>query len=490
METQKLLSEDQHLSSECKDHPDYQSVIIQNGSAVNAELSEQDTEPPSTHKTNFSPYQRKLLFSLALVALCNGSLIAVMIPFFPVEAASRGVSQMVISGVFSCYALAKVLINPLVGRLAPVVGVTRLYNYGLGLAGLSTVVFGALVHIQDTNIFMGAIFAARIVEAAGSSAITTCSYTIAGSQFGERVTTAVAVIGSSLTMGIALTPAIWGGLYALGGFGTPFYTLGVIMLVMAAVNIRLMPAIERSDCEQEPFFSTLRTFAGSVDNWLCLITMVMFAADITTVESSFAVYANDVLDVPPSLVGLFYLAATSAYAMLNFFWAGLSERLQNNFPMMSVCLFLSSIGILFIAPTPLVPLRPHWLITGLAMIFEDMFLGGAFTPCFKVMLDSSIAQGLEDSLSTKAFVSSMFSSVYSLGIAVGPVTGGAVVDKYGFPVMTTGLAFMTAFLAAVMALKVIIANRCRASNRIWFVLLYVTSYYHSCGYDIPTYRTV
>ena len=85
---------------------------------------------------------------------------------------------------------------------------------------------------------MFSIYVVRLVEAAGSSAISTCGFTIAGSQFGERVTTAVAVIGSSLTMGIALTPAIWGGLYALGGFGTPFYTLGVIMLVMAAVNIR------------------------------------------------------------------------------------------------------------------------------------------------------------------------------------------------------------------------------------------------------------
>ena len=459
METQKLLPQQDDLSSGCEDHPDYQSVNFQNSSSGEEDHPEK-TDPKPSHKASFSTHQKKLLVSLTLVALLDGSLMAVMIPFFPVEAASRGVSQTVISGVFSCFAVAKMMFNYLVGRLAPVVGVARLYNYGLALAGLSTAVFGALIYIQDTDTFMGAIFGVRVVEAAGSAAISTCGYTIAGSQFGDRVTTAVAVIGSSLTMGISLTPAIWGGLYALGGFGTPFYTLGVIMLVMAAVNIRLMPAIEKSDCEQAPFFSTLRTFAGSVDNWLCLATIITFAANVTTVEASFAVYANDVLDVPPSLVGFFFLLSTTWYALMNILWARLSERLASPFLMMSVCLLTSSVGILLLGPAPFVPLRPHWLITGLGMLLENLFIGGSFTPCFKVMLDSSIAQGLEDSMSTRAFVSSMFHATFSFGIAVGPVTGGAIIDRYGFALMTTGIGFITILLGGVMALKVISAN-CR-----------------------------
>ena len=449
MDTRSLLPKHDNAASECQDLPDNQSLYGSTGGGKHPE----DAHPPSASKDRLSSRQRKVLFCLSLVTILNGSLTAVMMPFFPVEAASRGVSQTVISGVFSCFAVAKILFSSVVGRLAPAVGVTRLYNIGLALAGLSTVAFGTLNYIQDTDLFMGAIFALRIVEAAGSVAVSTCGFTIAGSQFEGRVTTAVAVIGSSQTLGIALTPVIWGGLYAAGGFGTPFYTLGVIMLIMAAVNSRFMPTIERSDCVPAPFFSTLMAFAGSVDNWLCLGTIFMFTADVTTVESSFAVYANEVLHVPPSLVGIFYLVAVSLFALVNILWARLSERLPSPFPMISLCLLTSSVGILLIAPSPLFPLRPHWLITGIGMTVEMVFFGGAFTPCFKAMLDSSIAHGLEDSMSTKAFVSGMFHSAHSLGVAVGPVSGGTVIDRYGFALMTTGIGFMTALLGGVVALK-------------------------------------
>ncbi|KAF0298241.1 MFS-type transporter SLC18B1 [Amphibalanus amphitrite] len=114
-----------------------------------------------------------------MVAVMDGSLIAIMIPFFPVEAASRGVSQAAISGVFSCYAVAKMMLSPLVGRLAPKIGISRLYNIGLALAGVTTLLYGLLNRIDDTQTFMGAAFAVRLVEAVGSAAISTCGYTIA-----------------------------------------------------------------------------------------------------------------------------------------------------------------------------------------------------------------------------------------------------------------------------------------------------------------------
>ncbi|XP_043204703.1 MFS-type transporter SLC18B1-like [Amphibalanus amphitrite] len=276
----------------------------------------------------------------------DGSLIAIMIPFFPVEAASRGVSQAAISGVFSCYAVAKMMLSPLVGRLAPKIGISRLYNIGLALAGATTLLFGLLNRIEDTQTFMGAAFAVRLVEAVGSAAISTCGYTIAGSEFGSRVTTAVAVIGSSLTLGVALTPALWGGLYAVGGFGTPFFTLGALMLLTSAALIRLIPDIESTHCQQAPFATSLLKFLGAVDNWLCLATVFVFSAVINTVEATLAVYADRVLGVPPTLVGLFFLVSSTI-----------------------------------------------------------------------TMLDASVASGLDDSLATRAFVSSLFHVVFSLGYA-------------------------------------------------------------------------
>ncbi|KAF0312157.1 MFS-type transporter SLC18B1 [Amphibalanus amphitrite] len=169
--------------------------------------------------------------------------------------------------------------------------------------------FGLLNRIEDTQTFMGAAFAVRLVEAVGSAAIATCGYTIAGSEFGSRVTTAVAVIGSSLTAGLALTPALWGGLYAVGGFGTPFFTLGALMLLTSVALICLIPDSESADCQQASFVASLLKFLGAADNWLCLATVFVYSADVYTVEAAFAVYADRVLAVPPTLVGLFFLVS-------------------------------------------------------------------------------------------------------------------------------------------------------------------------------------
>ena len=409
----------------------------------------------------FSTAQKQLLAGLALANILNGSLIAVMIPFFPVEAASRGVPQTTISALFSCFAIGQMLLSPLVGRLAPVFGVTRLYNIGIIVAGLSTIVFGSLHHIKDTQMFVAACFLTRLVEAAGMSAVTTCGYTIAGSQFPGRVNTAVAWLGSSLTAGLALTPIFWGGLYALGGFGMPFYTLGVVMLAVAAFNFWLMPKVQESANRRQPMFcQTLAVFLSSSDNWICMATVFMFSTDFSTVDASIAPYANSVLGITPAMIGLYLFISTSLYVVANFFWGWLAERSHFPFALIAPCLLMCGLGILLMAPSPLLGMEPSKFLLAFGLSVEEIFFGGAFTPCYKTMLDASIEHGLEDSLTTQSFVYSMLQTMYTLGVAVGPVSGGALIDKYGFPVMTTVLAFITMALSVLVVVKAFVKYGC------------------------------
>ena len=187
----------------------------------------------------------------------------------------------------------------------------------------------------------------------------------------------------------------------------------------------------------------------------------MLSIGANTVGTSLVVYADRDLGVSPSLVGIFFLVSITLYALVNPLWARLSETRPSPLPQMAGCLVASSVGILFIAPSLLIPLPPSWVCTGLGMIVEQLFLGGAFTPCFKAMLDAGVARGLEDSVATKAFVSSLFHATFSLGIAVGPVSGGAVIDRYGFATMIAGIAAMTALLGCAIAVRVMVRRRGR-----------------------------
>ena len=69
-------------------------------------------------------------------------------PFYSHEASLRGLSSTATATVFSIFALSQLLAFPVMGWLAPRLGVTRLYRIGLLLAGITTVVFGLLTYVE------------------------------------------------------------------------------------------------------------------------------------------------------------------------------------------------------------------------------------------------------------------------------------------------------------------------------------------------------
>ena len=407
--------------------------------------------------------QKKLLVGLVLVSLLNGSLTAVMIPFFPVEASSRGIPQVTISAVFSCFAMAQMLLSPVVGRVAPAIGVTRLYNIGIATAGVTTVVFGTLYHIADTRLFVAACFLVRTAEAAGTAAVSGCAFTIIANQFPERTSRAVALISASSSLGLSVGPAIGSGLYALAGFSLPFYVTGGTMLVVAALNYWFMPSVDRPQRTPVPYLSMLRVFARSKQNWLCLLNVFHYSLVFLTFDTSVAPYADRVLGVTPATLGLYFTVATAAYALTSYLWARVTESSRRPHAFVSAGLLVVCVSALLIPPSPLLGLPPRWWLLGLGMTLMESAFGGAYIPCFQLMLAAGRRCGLADDLVTQAFVSSVLWTVFSLGCVAGPPLGGLVVDLYGFPVMMTCLAGLI-LLVAVLNMLYDICTACRTTT--------------------------
>ncbi|KAF0291113.1 MFS-type transporter SLC18B1 [Amphibalanus amphitrite] len=357
--------------------------------------------------------ERRLLGCLALVGLLSGSLLVVMIPFFPVEAAARGLSQTTITGV-------------------------------------TTVVFGALRHIVDPRLFAAACLAVRLVEAAGTAAVSGCALTIIASQFPTRTSRAIALVTASQAVGMAAAPAIGSGLFALGGFSLPFYVTGAALLLVAAVNHWLMPVVERCSRPAVPYLSLWRVFAKCPENWLCLLTVFHYSLVLLTFDTSVAPYADRTLGVTPSTLGLYFTVATTAFALTAFVWARVAETSRRPHAFIGLGLLVVSASLLLAPPSPLlVGLQPHWWLLGLGMTLMEAFFGGAYIPSFQLMLAAGVGAGLADDLISQAFVSGVLWTAHSLGSVVGPPLGGLVVDQYGFPVMMTGLSALVLVVAVM-----------------------------------------
>ncbi|XP_043240485.1 MFS-type transporter SLC18B1-like [Amphibalanus amphitrite] len=391
--------------------------------------------------------QKRILGGLSLGGLLAGCCIAIMIPFFPHEAQRRGLPQTYSGAVFSCYALAQLLAFPVMGRLAPRVGVSRLYNVGLATAGVTTTVFGTLPHIQDSMAFIGACFACRALEAVGTAAMHTAARAIIINQFPRSPNTAMSISETLAGLGLSLGPALGGGLYQLGGYGTPFYTLGGLMLVSSATNLWLMPSVREDTLpaagapRRGPPGARLLRFLSAAENWLCCSVVLVVAMYVTALDPNIEPYVRVALGVTPAELGLFFLVSAGCYTAASLVWGRLSDNISNTYVLTAPCLLVGAVGILLIPPSPLlVGLQPVWWLTMLGMVVREMTTGGAFIPIMHRMVRVCVAHGMENNLSTQAFVSAVFGAVFSIGNVVGPTLGGYITDLYGFPVAATGLA--------------------------------------------------
>ncbi|KAF0290074.1 MFS-type transporter SLC18B1 [Amphibalanus amphitrite] len=392
--------------------------------------------------------QRLLLACLCAGSLLGGCLVALMIPFFPVEAARRGVSETVTGAVFSCFAATQLLTYPAVGRAVPLLGVTRSYSAGLLLAALSTAAFGLLPLIADTTAFIAACFVTRAVEAVATCFINTASLTVVAHRFPGRTNTAIGTIETMTGVGVSLGPAVGGGLYRLAGYGLPFYALGGLLAAAAAVTGALMPSVAPPERRAGPLWPLVRALITTGEAWLCCLVLLAVSMNWTAIDPGIGPYVLSAVGVSPSELGLFFLGATGTFCVFSLAWGRLHDRVRNTYLLVTPCLLGAAGGLLLMAPSPLLPLPPSRWLLGVGMTLKELCQGGAYIPIFSRLLMACTRGGLDSSVHTQAFVSSAFWTVFSVGNVVGPTVGGALIDRWSFPVLTTALAGFSVLAAA------------------------------------------
>ncbi|KAF0294433.1 MFS-type transporter SLC18B1 [Amphibalanus amphitrite] len=406
----------------------------------------------------YSLRQKLMLLVFSMGSLLAGSCLAMMIPFFPLEAQRRGLSQTLTSGVFSVFSLTQLLTYPLMGRLVTAFGINRLYCAGMTVTALSNIAFGTLFRIESAQSFIVMCYVVRVFEAMGTAAVITTALTMAANQFSHNTSTAVAVMETMNAIGLSLGAAIGAGLYHLGGFALPFYSQGCFILCLVVLSALYLPEVEAPvEQQRSDFFSMLRVFVSAGENWLCCAIVCTTAAIWTTIDSSIARYASDTLGTTPSQIGLFFLVATGGYAVSSLLWGRLADRLVNIYLLISGCLLATAFGLSLIPPLPGLGLRPSWWLLGLGLIVKEVFQGGAYVPVLNRMITVTVRQGLPADVATQAFTASVFGTVAAVGNVLGPVTGGAVIDATNFTFMVRCLATLTAVVggaATVQALRI------------------------------------
>ncbi|XP_026466940.1 MFS-type transporter SLC18B1-like [Ctenocephalides felis] len=393
---------------------------------------------------NLGSRQRITLAVLALVDFISFCSMSVMAPFFPQEAERKGLTQTETGLVFSFYALVMFAASPLFGKLLPKIGARFLFLSGLFIAGGCSVVFGLLEYVEDRKLFMIFCFFVRGLEALGASAYSTASYVYVVACFPDNIGTVLGLLETFVGLGMSMGPAIGGFLYSLGGFGLPFYAVGILTLFVVPVTMCLLPHNNDLGKTSKPGSLLLLAYCPGV----------LMTGLVVIVASSAWGFLDPTLEphlrqfsLSAKQVGLIFLLFSSLYAVSSSFWGWLADKFNNHWSMMFSGLLLCSLGLLLLGPSPLLPLESSlWLnLTSLSILGISIAL--ALLPTFQSVLMFAMDAGCPDSVSTYSVVAGLWSCMYSLGEVIGPTLGGTLLEKFGFPWCSTVMAGITFSLA-------------------------------------------
>uniref|UniRef100_T1IGZ3 Major facilitator superfamily (MFS) profile domain-containing protein n=1 Tax=Strigamia maritima TaxID=126957 RepID=T1IGZ3_STRMM len=217
-----------------KDDYRHQHQCIDIGDLVN------DEETRSIQVTNTSWTSKQWLILITSMLSKFGCALCVSLqgPFFPAEAARKGVTATTYGFVFSSFSLTVFLLAPFFGKYVAKIGPRFLMNSGIFVTGFCCILFGLLDKMTHSY-FVTFAFLVRIVEATGDAAYNTANFAIMAATFPEDIGKIFALLRGSNGVGLIAGPTIGGLLYQIGGYSLPFAFMGSFLLALAICSTAL-----------------------------------------------------------------------------------------------------------------------------------------------------------------------------------------------------------------------------------------------------------
>ena len=221
-----------------------------NDNYASNEVSQENSDNERTNLP-YTRYQKWVLVCISMVCFSSYLLMAILAPFFPSEATKKGMSTTLSGLTFSVYALIIMLSSPVFGKLVPIVKPKPMLLVGVFVSGASNICFGLLDRVNDSSWFIASSLIIRSLEGLGAAAFSTASFTYIMHTFPTEVSAAFGLTETFIGIGETIGPAVGGGLYALGGYGLPFYVLGSFVIMTIPLCYFILEPIENPVIDEE-----------------------------------------------------------------------------------------------------------------------------------------------------------------------------------------------------------------------------------------------
>jgi len=352
-------------------------------------------------------------------------------PFYPIEAEAKGCTPSEYGLVFGIFELVVFLVSPIIGANLNRLGIKATLCTGIGMVGVSTVLFGLLDKLENGKVFLAFSFILRIIAAAGNAAFLTGSFSLIAKEFPDNVATMFAILETFFGLGMILGPFIGGLLYEIGNFILPFVILGGCLVAATLFVVVVLPK-ERRDQQLETGEKPSMIKALKVPSIIMACYSVACAAASlgflqATLEPHLREFKMNALQIGAMFVvnGGVYGVAAPVFGMV------CDRYSPKSVAFLGAVLMVISFGLM--GPLPFLGIGKSKGLIIFTLVLQGIGLGAQVVSGFADAHRQAILNGFPDTIDTYGLISGLWTSVFALGAFIGPTLAGILFDAVGFP---------------------------------------------------------
>lgn len=366
----------------------------------------------------------KRVFPILALSIFSSMLGAgIVIPLLPLYAESMGASGIWLGAIFAGFSISRTIVTPIFGRLSDRSGRKPFICIGLFFYALISLGFIWADSVSQLVLI-------RLVHGVAGGMILPIAQAYVGdiSPEGEEGKW-MGYSNAAFFSGFGFGPLMGGVLTEHLGMDVAFFTMGGLNLLAFFIAVFFLPEISRQKLSASPPLSFKEMSQSGT-----MVGLFSFRLTLTFGRASFftflPVFAATGLGLRPNLIGVLLAVYLLLSSLLGIPAGRIADRFSRRFLVVLGCL----ISFIYLALVPLA--HNFWQLLALCVLGS---LGGSIAlPAASAL---TVEEGRKYGMGSAIAV---FTVALSIGMAVGPILSGAIVDF-----TSINSAF---YLGAVMAL--------------------------------------
>jgi len=345
-----------------------------------------------------------------VLALCVFSAmlgVGIIAPLLPLYAENLGATGIWLGVIFAGFFISRAIVTPIIGRLSDRSG--RKLFLCTGLLIYSVISLG---YIWAGDVLQ--LTVVRLIQGVAGGMIIPIAQAYIGdiSPEGEEGKW-MGYFNAAFFAGFGFGPLMGGALTDHFGMDVAFYSMGVLNLLALLVAALFLPEIRQGKTAVSPHPSFKKMGTSGIVKGLFSFRL-SFALGRGAFTCFIPIFAAVYLNLSPTLIGILLAVNILLMALLQVYGGGIADRFNRRALVVSG----SVINLIFLALIPLT--NNFWQLLGLCAL--GGFGGAVSMPAASAL---TIEEGRKFGMGSTIAI---FTMAMSIGMAVGPLVGGAIVD--------------------------------------------------------------